>query len=100
MTDKTIIINRYKDDPNQLHRLHEEGYKLICPYCKSELVFKTSGFWCPKNPSHYEVHRYVRSEQTKKRRKKAMKEEAIANMKKKGYTEAQIQEHLDKYYSE
>ena len=100
MTDKTIVINRYEDDPNQLHRLHEEGYKLICPYCKSELVFQRSGIWCPKNPSHYEVHRYVRSKKLRNDLDEMMKQEAIANMKRKGYSEAQVQEHLDEYYPE
>ena len=50
------------------------------------------------NEDLYEVHRYIRSKKLQNDLDEMMKEEAIANMQKKGYSEAQIREHLDKYY--
>lgn len=100
MSDKTIVIDRYTTDANQLHDWHNKGYKLICPLCKSELVFQRSGIWCPKNVSHFEVHEYIRNKESQNRQREEDRRESIANMKRKGYTEAQIQMHIDKYYPE
>lgn len=102
MSEKMISFDRRKAKHDDLLRLHDEGYKVICPLCKSEVVFKTSGSWCSKNPNHYETHIYP-ADIARKMRIKSREhriKESTANMKKKGYTKAQIQEHIDKYYPE
>ena len=101
MNDKIISFDRREADHYQLLKLHNEGYRVICPLCKSDIVFsKNAGSWCSKNPNHYETHIYTREakEVMEKGRIKWGVRETTKNLKKKGYTEKQIQEELDKYY--
>ena len=103
MNNKIISFNRHKADRYQLLKLHNEGYRVICPLCKSDIVFsKNAGSWCSKNPNHYETHIYKKSVRDELRaisRKYKAKEKAEA-LRKKGYTEEQIQVEIDKYYPE
>ena len=97
MTKKVISFKRSEARHSDLLKLHNDGYKVICPLCKAEIVFQKSGSWCPKNHNHYETHIYRDTGMRKKYRQWA-KQESIANMKKKGYTEERIQEHIAQYY--
>ena len=58
MNNKVTSFVRGKTEHSEIVRLHNEGYAVVCPLCKSELMFQTSGVWCPKNPNHYSVHDY------------------------------------------
>jgi 1,2-phenylacetyl-CoA epoxidase catalytic subunit len=100
MNDKTITFKRGKTETSEIYKWHREGYRIVCPLCKSEIVFQESGSWCPKNPNHYEVHAYSKkaADVIGNGRQERLKQESIENMKKKGYSQSQIQEHLDKYY--
>lgn len=99
MTDKTITFDRHNVEHGNLMKLHKEGYRVICPLCKSDIVFsENSGSWCSKNPNHYETHIYRNTGMRNWLDMERKKKKAAIAMKKKGYTEVQIQEHLDKYY--
>ena len=100
MSQRTISFNRYKVNHHELLKLHNDGYRVICPLYKSEIKFATSGSWCSKNPNHYETHIY--SGEAKRMMRESRIERGIKktreNLTKKGYSEAQIQAEIDKYY--
>ena len=101
MNQKTISFDRRKARHSDLVKLRDQGYRVICPLCKADIFFsENAGSWCSKNPNHYEAHIYKKSVRDKLRAisNKFGKTEAIANMKKKGYTQEQIQEHIAQYY--
>ena len=102
MSDKVTTFDRRTVTHNQLVSLRNQGYRVICPLCNSDILFSNAGSSCSKNRNHYETHIYGGQETMKMRRKwdERRKKKSIANMKKMGYTEAQIQDHLDKYYPE
>lgn len=97
---KVVTFDRYKTPDREIRQLHKEGYTVVCPLCKSEILFYRTGMRCSKNSNHYDVHYYIRDRAFERESKERRKQESIANMKKQGYTEVQIQEHLDKYYPE
>ena len=103
MNKKTISFDRHKATHGQLLKLYEEGYKVICPLCKSEIVFsKNAGSWCSKNPNHYATHIYTveARESLRAISQKYEVQELTENLHKKDYTEEQIQAEIDKYYPE
>ncbi|MGL6344635.1 MAG: hypothetical protein ACRC80_36485 [Waterburya sp.] len=98
---KVISFKRGKTEHQEILRLHNDGYTVICPLCKSELVFQKSGVWCPKNPNHYSVHDYpgdVARKNWERTRKYMIKDKTKA-LKAKGYTDEQIQSEINEYYS-
>ena len=95
---KTISFDRHKAKHGDLLQLRNQGYRVICPLCKADIAFsENSGSWCSNNPNHYETHIY-RDTGMRKKMKQRIKQESIANMKKKGYTEEQIRKHIAKHY--
>ena len=100
MSEKIISFDRRKTRHSDLLKLHHNGYRVICPLCKSDIIFQKSGSWCSKNPNHYETHIYPAdiAKKYRKEHKQWAKQESIANMKKKGYTEEQIRQHIAEYY--
>ena len=100
MNQKITTFDRNNTSHEKLLKLHENGYKVICPLCKSEIIFYDSGSSCSKNRNHYETHFYPSNIARDYRQwsKVNRKQKSIANMKKKGYTEEQIQKHIAEYY--
>ncbi|MBW4536113.1 MAG: hypothetical protein KME09_19435 [Pleurocapsa minor HA4230-MV1] len=97
---KVISFKRGKTPYEEIVRLHKEGYVVICPLCKSELVFQESGVWCPKNPNHYEVHIYP-GKFARKMREQSREwgiKETTKKLQKKGYTEEQIKSEIIQLY--
>ena len=98
MNQKIISFNRKNADHYALFKLHNDGYRVICPVCQSDIFFsKNAGSWCSKDTNHYENHIY-RDTGRRKEYKEWAKKETINNLRKKGYTDEQIQAELDKYY--
>ena len=98
MFQKVISFDRHKAKHGDLLKLRNQGYRVICRVCGSDISFsENSGSWCSNDPSHYEIHIYRDTGMRKKWRKR-QKQESIANMKKKGYTEEQIRQHIAEYY--
>lgn len=58
--NKTIIYNLEKYGLAKIYQLHENGYKVLCPVCNSELLFlkesqsdgKRPGIYCPVRENH------------------------------------------------
>ena len=114
MKNKTITFKRGKTSSKQVMQWHNEGYSVLCPLCKSELVFITSleeakikapghpGIFCPKNSNHYSVSFYLKEarESIAAISQKYEIEEMTKNLRNKSYTEDQIQAEIDKYYPE
>ena len=91
MNNKIISFKRGKTETSQIYKWHKEGYKVICPLCKSEIVFKTSGSWCPKNLNHYSVHNYP-SNIARELNRRADERQKIRD-KDRGQTQKEADEH-------
>ena len=102
MSEKIISFDRRKTRHSDLLKLHHNGYRVICPLCKSDIIFQKSGLWCSKNPNHYETHIYPAdiAKSNRDLNRKWGIEKTRENLTKKGYTEAQIQVEINKYYPE
>lgn len=103
MREKVISFDRHKAKHSELKKLRDEGYKVICPLCKSEIFFsENAGSWCSKNPNHYETHIYkasVRDEMRENLMRGDIKETREI-LTKKGYTEEEIgHEIAERYFS-
>ena len=101
MSQITISFDRYKAKHGDLLELHNNGYRVICPLCKADIIFsENTGSWCSKNPNHYETHIYKKSVRDELRgiSRKFQIKEMKENLTKKGYSEAQIQAEINKYY--
>ena len=100
MNQKVISFNTNKVNHYELQKLYNDGYRVICPLCKSDIFFSNAGSWCSKNSNHYETHIYggEGARRMRERAKANIKKEAIEYMKKEGYTQEQIQEELNKNY--
>lgn len=101
MSEKIISFDRHKAKHSELKKLHEEGYKVICPLCKSEIFFsENAGSWCSKNPNHYETHIYkasVRDEMRENLMRRDI-EETREIFTKKGYMEEEIEHEISQRY--
>ena len=90
-----------KDFPStkELFKLNREGYTILCPKCGAKLFFNDTEIGCSRDAKHFytfgcrKLSPHVREELDRRR-----KNRSIANMKKKGYTEEQIQKHIVEYY--
>ena len=101
MIEKIISFDRRKARHSDLLKLHKQGYRVICPLCKADIIFsENAGSWCSKNPNHYETHIYKKSVRDELRAisRKFQIKEMKENLTKKGYSEAQIQAEINKYY--
>lgn len=101
MTDKVISFDRRTARHEDLLELRKEGYRVICPLCKSDIFFsENAGSWCSKNPNHYETHIYKASVRNamRKRRIESGIEQTRENLTKKGYTEEQIKHRISQKY--
>jgi hypothetical protein len=69
---KTVIYNRNEDNIREAFELFSQGYKILCPICKSELLIladydssskyqKHLGIYCPKNENHVGIRLFLRS---------------------------------------
>ena len=98
MFQKVISFDRKKAKHGDLLELRKQGYRVICPVCGADIFFsENAGSWCSNDSSHYEIHIY-RNTGMRDKMKQRIKEESIANMRKKGYTEQQIQSRVAKQY--
>ena len=100
--NKITSFNRNNVNHNDLVKHHNAGHKVICPLCKSELIFQKSGVWCPVNANHYSVQNYSADivEQTRKSSRKRGIEKTVKALEAKGYTKSQIRAEILKYYPE
>lgn len=100
--NKVTSFNRDTANHCDLVRLHDSGYKVICPLCKSELIFKKSGIWCPENANHYSVYNYPADIARRFRESSKQRgiEKTIKALKAKGFTQPQIDAEISKLYPE
>lgn len=112
MSDK-VVYNRKNQTSQDIVRLYKQGIIVLCPVCKSELIFITSleeakgkapghpGIFCPTSPDHvYTTFNMNGSDYWQKfaQRMEVMKEKEVAEMRQKGCSEAEIKTFVDKNY--
>lgn len=100
--NKTTSFNRDNVNHKDLVKLHNSGYKVICPQCESEIVFQKSGAWCSNSSKHYSVHNYPAdiAEDFRKSNKYRGLIKTVKTLESKGYTRAQMRSEILKYYPE
>ena len=96
---KQKVITFQVNNLSEMRRLNQEGYFIRCHRCYSEVIFNDTEIGCSRDAKHFytfgcrKLSPHVREELDRRR-----KNRSIANMKKKGYTEEQIQKHIVEYY--
>ena len=70
MKDRIITFKRGKTSVDEILKWHQEGYTVVCPLCKSKLLFLDTyekaakhngrpGIFCPKNDNHYATYLWL-----------------------------------------
>lgn len=78
--NKIYKVDGRNADYKELLKLHEQGYKLICDKCNSELIVAVTqeeannlgvvpGIYCPLDSKHLHIHVYLKDVRDKIREK-------------------------------
>lgn len=110
MNNKTVVYDRKKHNTADIVDFHNECFDVLCSVCKAKLIFILSleeakikapghpGIFCPNSPDHVYTTFNFGSRTFWKDFDEEVVELKTKNMREKGYTEKQIQEHLAKHY--
>lgn len=101
MKSKIKTLNK-KELPTtkELWNLHNDGYTILCPRCHAKIFFNDTEIGCSRNTNHFYIISCRKlSPKVKNKLDRMRMEESIANMKKRGCTEDEIQEKINRLYS-